>query len=106
MWIYQATPLAADRCRVIQTICFPQASMELPDFEQRAAHYYERIDAAIAEDMPFLLEQQVGLASSFARPGRFSSLEPSVARFAWWYAQRMLDRLDAETEQGVQTADE
>ncbi len=106
MWIYQATPLAADRCRVIQTICFPQASMELPDFEQRAAHYYERIDAAIAEDMPFLLEQQVGLASSFARPGRFSSLEPSVARFAWWYAQRMLDRLDAEMGEGAQTADE
>ena len=93
MWIYQAFPLAADRCHVIQTICFPAESTELDDFEERAQHYYDRIDAAIAEDMPFLVQQQDGLASSFARPGRFSSLEPSVGRFAYWYAQQMLSQV-------------
>ena len=68
--------------------------MALDDFEERAQHYYERIDAAVTEDLTFLLEQQVGLASSFARPGRFSALEPSVARFAYWYAQQMLQQLN------------
>lgn len=92
--MYQAFPISADRCRVIQTICFPADTLALDDFEERAQHYYERIDAAVAEDLPFLLEQQVGLASSFARQGRFSALEPSVARFAYWYAQQMLQQLN------------
>jgi len=95
MWIYQATPLAAARSRITQTICFPSASMELPDFDERAAHYFTRIDAALAEDMPFLLQQQIGLASRFARQGRFSALEPSVAKFANWYARQLLVHLDS-----------
>ena len=94
MWIYQALPVSAGRCRVTQTICFPRASTELGDFEARAAHYYERIDTAIAEDTPFLLEQQLGLASRFAQPGRFSALEPSVANFAFWYAGQLARELD------------
>jgi phenylpropionate dioxygenase-like ring-hydroxylating dioxygenase large terminal subunit len=98
MWIYQAFPLGADRCHVVQTICFPQASMQLDDFEARAIHYYERIDAAVAEDVPFLLQQQAGLGSSFARQGRFSALEPSVGKFAYWYAQRLLEELERDEE--------
>ena len=99
LWIYQATPLSADRCSVTQTICFPEASLQLDDFEARAAHYYERIDAALAEDLPFLRQQQIGLASSFSRQGRFSALEPSVANFAYWYAQRLLEHLDRKARQ-------
>jgi phenylpropionate dioxygenase-like ring-hydroxylating dioxygenase large terminal subunit len=95
MWIYQAFPLAADRCHVIQTICFPRASLELDDFEQRAEHYYDRIDAAIGEDLPFLENQQLGLNSRFANPGRFGALEPSVGKFAYWYARQMLAGLAA-----------
>jgi hypothetical protein len=95
MWIYQATPLVAERSRITQTICFPRASMELPDFDERAAHYFTRIDAALAEDMPFLLQQQIGLGSRFARQGRFSALEPSVAKFACWYARQLLRHMDS-----------
>jgi len=90
MWIYQAFPLAADRSRVIQTICFPAESVALDDFEERAQHYYSRIDAAIDEDLPFLEQQQLGLNSRFAKPGRFGALEPSVGKFAYWYAQQLL----------------
>jgi len=90
MWIYQAFPLSADRSRVIQTICFPAESFALDDYDKRATHYYERIDAALAEDLPFLEQQQLGLNSKFARQGRFAALEPSVGKFAYWYAQQML----------------
>lgn len=99
MWIYQALPLSAGRSRITQTICFPQASVELDDFAASAAHYYQRIDTAIAEDLPFLIEQQVGLKSRFAQPGRFSALEPSVANFAFWYARKLLQQLDSEGPQ-------
>ena len=91
--MYQAFPLSADRCRVTQTICFPVESVALSDFGDRARHYYARIDAALDEDLPFLQRQQVGLNSMFARQGRFAALEPSVGKFAYWYAQQLLKHL-------------
>jgi len=100
MWIYQAYPLGAGRCRVVQTVCFPQDSVTQDDFEQRAAHYYARIDAALDEDLPFLYRQQSGLNSPFAQPGRCGALEPAVGRFAYWYAQRMLREIDGQRGPG------
>ena len=93
LWMYQAFPLTADRCYVVQTIAFPSASVALDDFEQRAVHYYNRIDAALEEDLPFLERQQRGLNSRFARPGRFGALEPSVGKFAYWYVRQLLEEL-------------
>jgi len=93
MWMYQAFPLSANRCAVTQTICFPAESVARTDFDDRATHYYARIDAALGEDLPFLQQQQVGLSSKFARQGRFGALEPSVGRFAYWYAQQLLKYL-------------
>ncbi len=95
LWMYQAFPLDADRSHIVQTVAFPAGSVALADFESRAQHYYARIDAALEEDLPFLERQQRGLNSAFARPGRFAALEPSVARFAHWYAQRLLSVFDS-----------
>ncbi len=91
LWVYEATPLAPERCRVAQTICFPPETVALPGFAERARHYYHRLDAALAEDIPALENQHRGLASPAARQGRFAPLmEPSVAAFANWYARQLL----------------
>jgi hypothetical protein len=50
------------------------------------------LDAAIAEDVPVLKEQHAGLNSPFVGGGRYSYLEPSVANFAVWYADRLPNR--------------
>lgn len=89
LWMYQAYPLTAARCHVVQTICFPHASLETKNFQARADAYYQRIDTALEEDLPFLVAQQQGLSSPFARQGRFSALEPSVGSFACWYANML-----------------
>jgi len=89
LWMYQAYPLGAARCRVIQTIGFPRKTLQSEEFAARAPAYYRRIDTALEEDLPFLRGQQAGLASRFARPGRFSALEPCVGNFACWYARTM-----------------
>ena len=91
MWMYEVYPDGPDRCRCAQIIAFPPETFAEADFEARAAKYYERGDVAIGEDIPFLERQQRGLRSSFAQPGPFSHLEPSVAHFADWYAGRMLE---------------
>ena len=69
---------------------FPQATIDGPDFEERVADYYERFDVALSEDIPMLVQQHAGQRSPFARQGRYSYLEPSVAAFADWYAGRLL----------------
>lgn len=89
--MYEAYPVAPGRTRVGMTICFPKETTELDEFDTKARHYYTRLDAAIAEDIPALENQHAGLDSPLARQGRFSPLEPSVANFACWYAKQLLD---------------
>ena len=91
VWMYETYPLSPARTRVAMTACFAPQTVEGEGFGERARYYYERLDRAIDEDIPALENQQAGLSSPLARPGRFCErLEPSVARFAFWYAQRML----------------
>jgi len=90
MWMYEVYPDGPDRCRCAQVVAFPPETIAHPDFAAKVASYYERFDVAIGEDIPVLEAQQRGLTSPFATAGRFSHLEPSVARFAHWYADRML----------------
>ncbi len=88
-WIYEATPITPDRSRIVQSVCFPRASLALPDFETRAEAYYRRLDTAIAEDIAVLEEQQAGIASPLSRPGPYAELEPSVSAFAGWLRERL-----------------
>ena len=91
LWVYEAYPLGAGRCQVYQTACFPPETIAMPEFEERVAAYYHRLDAALEEDIPALVNQQCGFASPDARPGRFQPLlESNVASFARWYAHQWL----------------
>ncbi len=90
LWVYEAYPLGPERCHVVQSACFPPETLALPGAEDRIAAYHERLDAALAEDIPALENQQRGLRSPAAVQGRFQPLlEPNVASFARWYAERM-----------------
>jgi len=87
LWCYEAYPLGPDRCKVIQSSCFHPRSMELPDFAEKSAAYLQRMDAALDEDIPALVNQHRGMQNPAARQGRFQpELEPNVASFARWYA--------------------
>ena len=89
VWIYEAYPLASDSSQIVLTLCFPDATAETAEFEQRADFYFDRLIAAIEEDIPALENQQLGLNSALAVQGRFcEELEPNVAKFAFWYAKQ------------------
>jgi phenylpropionate dioxygenase-like ring-hydroxylating dioxygenase large terminal subunit len=90
MWMYEVYPDGPNRCRCAQVVCFPAETVALDRFAAVAEAYYERFDVAIAEDIPMLERQHRGMQSPFAEQGRFSYLEPNVARFASWYADRLL----------------
>lgn len=91
LWVYEAYPLGPNQCRVIQSACFPRETLDQPDVEEALAAYHTRLDAAIDEDIAALENQQRGLASPDAAQGRFQPLlEANVARFAAWYADKLL----------------
>ena len=89
LWMHEVTPLGVARSRVAMTCCFHSAAKALPDFDARAAAYFDRLDVAIAEDIAVLEQQQAGIGSPLAKPGRFSWLEPNVAAFGAWLARRL-----------------
>ena len=90
LWVYEAYPLGANRCHVVQTACFPPETVALPGAQAKIAAYHDRLDAALDEDIAALANQQRGLSCPDARQGRFQPmLEPNVAAFANWYAEQM-----------------
>ena len=89
LWAYATRPLGPSRCAVTQWVCFPPGTVASPGFEAKAERYYTRMDEALAEDIAVLERQQLGMASPFARPGRWSDLEQGAAAFAAWYAGRL-----------------
>ena len=89
LWAYGAQPLGPGRCRVTQWVCFPPRTVASPGFEAKAERYCARMDEALAEDIAVLELQQLGMASPFARAGRWSDLERGAAAFAAWYARRL-----------------
>lgn len=90
MWMYEVYPDGPGRTRCAQVVAVPPEAMSEAGFEQKIDAYYERFDVAIDEDIPMLEQQYLGQRSPVASQGRFSYLEPSVARFAAWYATRLL----------------
>ncbi|WP_424947718.1 aromatic ring-hydroxylating oxygenase subunit alpha [Candidatus Spongiihabitans sp.] len=87
LWMYHVYPLSGASTRVVQTVCFPSATIARRDFKAKSAEYYKRFDLAIDEDIPALEKQQTGMQSPYAVQGRFSALEPSVGNFACWYSE-------------------
>ncbi|MDH3694785.1 MAG: aromatic ring-hydroxylating dioxygenase subunit alpha [Gammaproteobacteria bacterium] len=90
IWAYDVNPLAPDLTRVGMSVCFPEENIAREDFEQRVQSYYTRLDESLQEDISALINQQAGLNSPLAQQGRFCYLEPSVANFACWYAEKLL----------------
>ena len=63
LWIYEVYPLTSEICEVFQTTCFPESTTNLNNFETLSKQYYHRMDAAIEEDIPALINQHKGLRS-------------------------------------------
>jgi phenylpropionate dioxygenase-like ring-hydroxylating dioxygenase large terminal subunit len=89
MWYVEIQPLAIDRCRLVLGTCFPKETVERSDFEERVEAYYKRLDMTTEEDLDITQEQQAGLSSPFARPGRVCHLETMAHAFRVWLAGRV-----------------
>lgn len=90
MWMYEVYPDGVGRCRCAQVVAAPAATLETGGFQKRIEAYCRRFDLAIDEDIPVLEQQHRGQRSPHGKRGRYSYLEPCVAKFGDWYARRLL----------------
>jgi hypothetical protein len=96
MWWLNVTPLSADRTLLEVGGCFPEDVVSAPDFEAKAAPYYERWDLVAREDVGILERQQRALVSAKYIPGRLSWREDAVQAVSMW----VVDQLDAALKAG------
>jgi phenylpropionate dioxygenase-like ring-hydroxylating dioxygenase large terminal subunit len=92
MWWLQEFPITPDRTKIVIGSCFPRETVARPDFADRVKKYYRRWDKSLPEDNAISESQQVGLKSSFSRPGRLSFHEPVIRDIANWVLDRVLDK--------------
>ena len=90
MWWLQEFPQGPGRTKVVIGSCFPESTIERPDFAEKVQKYYRRWDKSLPEDNAISERQQVGIASSFSRPGRLSFHEHVVHDIANWVLDRVL----------------
>ncbi|MEY4174583.1 MAG: hypothetical protein RI900_1748 [Actinomycetota bacterium] len=90
MWWLNVTPLSADRTLLEVGGCFPEDVVAAPDFEAKAAPYYERWDLVAREDVGILERQQRALASAKYQPGRLSWREDAVQAVSMWVVEQLL----------------
>ena len=90
MWWLNVTPVAADRSRLHIGGCFPEETIALPDFTERARAYEDRWERVAREDVGVLEGQQKALGSVLFRPGPLSGRDDMVQAVGRWSVERLL----------------
>ena len=91
MWWLELQPRGPDSTHLVVGSCFPKVTTERDDFDTVVANYYDRWDISIGEDNVISDQQQEGLRSPYASPGRLSYMEPLVHTISNWILDRVLD---------------
>jgi choline monooxygenase len=90
IWWLAFLPVAVDQTRLTIGACFPQATIDLPDFERKLEPYFDRWQRATAEDNAICEQQQLGQAVN--RPtGRYADSEFAVHAFDNWILEQVVD---------------
>ncbi len=91
MWWLNVIPLAHDRSILEVGGCFPESVVADPDFERKAAPYYERWEKVAVEDFGVLEYQQQALGSVLYRPGPLSGRDDEVQAIGAWVVSQLSD---------------
>ncbi|MFN6978384.1 MAG: SRPBCC family protein, partial [Gemmobacter sp.] len=91
LWWLNVWPIEAGRSRVEIGGCFPETTLALPDFADRAQAYYDRWERVAREDLGVLEGQQRALSSALFRPGPLSWRDDMVQAVGRWNVGALLD---------------
>jgi phenylpropionate dioxygenase-like ring-hydroxylating dioxygenase large terminal subunit len=88
------------RTRIEISLCYPPSTMALPDFPEGLRAARDGFVATNDQDMEGCRAAQRGLASAFARPGRYSRLEATTWHFDRWVLSRVFGGADSGSDDG------
>ena len=89
MWFLEIYPISYNRTKVVQVGCFPESSVNRPDFEEVSQRYFKRWDMVMGEDAEMLPKQQKGAENSLAVAGPVCHVEDKIHTIR----QRWLDQI-------------
>ena len=90
-WWMEIKPRGPARIELVVGSGFPRATAARDDFEQVVERYYRRWDTSHDEDNRICEQQQAGLDSPLALPGRLARRERGVNAVDRWIVERLLD---------------
>ena len=91
MWWLELHPRGPGETRLTVGSCFPDKTIARDDFDTLIGSYYRRWETSMMEDNVISEQQQEGIRSPLASPGRLSYLEPLVHTIGNWVLDRVLD---------------
>ena len=86
-----ALPKGPEQCALTVASCFPNATVERPNFEEGASAHYAYWEAVNPEDIRAVESSQRGVRSRFYRSGRYSIQEKVPHRFHNYIIDRVLN---------------
>jgi choline monooxygenase len=89
LWWLNTIPVSESRTILEVGGCFPESRLSQPDFDWRAAPYYDRWERVAREDVGILEKQQRALGSALYRPGPLSWRDDMVQAMGVWVVDRL-----------------
>lgn len=90
VWWLDIRPVSVNKSKMTLGACFPQSTIDLPEFASKVEPYFKRWSSATPEDNQIVEAQQRGHQSASISPGRFALSEHCVHRLDNWILDRVL----------------
>ncbi len=91
VWVFELHPKGPDLTTLVAASLFPKEQTERPDFAEKAAYYYKRVDTIVPEDNEAVEKQQEGLCLPVGLSGKFTQLETLCHAFDNWVLDQVID---------------
>jgi choline monooxygenase len=90
-WWMEIRPRGPDRIELVVGSGFPKETVARDDFDDVVQRYYKRWDTSHDEDNRICEQQQVGMNSPLALPGRLARRERGVNAVDRWIVEQILE---------------
>ena len=91
VWVFELYPTAPDRTTLVASSLFSREQVARPDFAEKSAAYFRRVDTIVPEDNAAVERQQEGLCLPVGMSGKFTHMETLCHAFDNWVLDRMVE---------------
>jgi phenylpropionate dioxygenase-like ring-hydroxylating dioxygenase large terminal subunit len=91
VWVFELYPKGPDRTTLVAASLFSREQTEQPDFAEKAAGYYRRVDTIVPEDNEAVERQQEGLCLPVGLSGKFTHMETLCHAFDNWVLDQVVE---------------